>query len=481
MSIFCLDFMKLNELNIEQATKGLREGDFTSVELTQACLDRISERNSEINAFITVTDKLALEEAGRADEMIKAGNVMPLTGVPFCVKDAICVEGVRSTGGAKILDNYIAPYDATVISKIRKQGAVLLGKTNCDAFGHGASNENSMYGPVRNPHNLKKVAGGSSGGSAAAVADHQCIFSIAEDTGGSIRQPAAFCGIAGIRPSYGRNSRYGIMPMASSFDTVGPMAKSVEDLALLMEVMAGHDVNDATTVPEDVGSYMDDVGKDIKGLRVGIPREYFELEGLDVEVKKIIEDKINILKNKGCEIIEVSLPHTKYAVPTYYILVPSEDSSNLGRLDAIRYGVQTEGLSLFDVYAKSRAVGFPEEVKRRIMVGTYALSAGYYEAYYKKAQKVRTKIIEDFDKVFENGDVLVTPTSPFPAFEIGEKSDDLLAMYLADIFVSPASVAGIPGLSVSAGNTKEGLPVGLQIIGPRLGEGVVLQVGNNIS
>jgi len=481
MSIFCLDFMKLNELNIEQATKGLREGDFTSVELTQACLDRISERNSEINAFITVTDKLALEEAGRADEMIKAGNVMPLTGVPFCVKDAICVEGVRSTGGAKILDNYIAPYDATVISKIRKQGAVLLGKTNCDAFGHGASNENSMYGPVRNPHNLKKVAGGSSGGSAAAVADHQCIFSIAEDTGGSIRQPAAFCGIAGIRPSYGRNSRYGIMPMASSFDTVGPMAKSVEDLALLMEVMAGHDVNDATTVPEDVGSYMDDVGKDIKGLRVGIPREYFELEGLDVEVKKIIEDKINILKNKGCEIIEVSLPHTKYAVPTYYILVPSEDSSNLGRLDAIRYGVQTEGLSLFDVYAKSRAVGFPEEVKRRIMVGTYALSAGYYEAYYKKAQKVRTKIIEDFDKVFENVDVLVTPTSPFPAFEIGEKSDDLLAMYLADIFVSPASVAGIPGLSVSAGNTKEGLPVGLQIIGPRLGEGVVLQVGNNIS
>ncbi len=473
--------MKLNELTIVQAARGLREGKFTSVELTQACLDRIGERNDEINAFITVTHELALREAKRADEMIENGNDLPLTGIPFCVKDAICVKDVRSTGGGKILDNYVAPYEATVISKIRMQGAVMLGKNNCDAYGHGASNENSMYGPVRNPHNLDKVAGGSSGGSAAAVADHQCIFSIAEDTGGSIRQPAAFCGIAGIRPSYGRNSRYGIMSMASSFDTVGPMAKSVEDLALLMGVMAGHDSKDATTVSDSVPNYLSDINVDIKGLRVGLPKEYFELDGLDEEVKKIIEDKINVLKDKGCEIVEVSLPHTKYAIPTYYILVPSEDSSNMGRLDAIRYGVQKDGSSLYDVYAKSRAAGFPEEVKRRIMVGTYALSAGYYDDYYKKAQKVRTKIIEDFDKVFEAVDVLVTPTSPFTAFGVGEKKNDLLAMFLADIFVSSAAVAGIPGLSVSAGNTKDGLPVGLQIMGPRLGESVILQVGNNIS
>lgn len=469
--------MNLNELTIVEARKGLDAGDFTSVELTQACLKRIKERNDEINAFIRVTEELALAEAKKADEMIAAGTQQILTGIPYSVKDAICVKGVRSTAAATILDTYIPPYEATVITKIREQGAVLVGKTNCDAFGHGASNENSMYGPVRNPHDPSKVAGGSSGGSAAAVADHQCIFSIAEDTGGSIRQPAALCGIYGLRPSYGRNSRYGIMPMASSFDTVGPMAKSAEDIAILMGVMAGQDAKDATTVPDAVPHYLEETRnwkREIGNLRIGVPKEYFELEGLDPELKTAIEGKIQKLKEAGATIVEVSLPYTKYAIPVYYIAVPSEDSSNLGRIDGIRYGVQSDMDNLYDTYAHSRAHGMPEEVKRRIMVGTYALSAGFYDAYYRKAQKVRTLIKQDFENVFNEVDVVITPTSPFPAFGVGEKADDVIAMYLADVFVSPGSVAGIPGLSVPVGKTKDGLPIGMQIMGRRMDESTLL-------
>lgn len=470
--------MNLNELTIAQAHQGLKDGDFSALELTQSCLDRIDARNPAINAFITVTKELATEEAKKADEQIAKGDIRALTGIPFSVKDAICTKDVRSTGSAKILDNYIPSFDATVIQKIRNQGAVLVGKNNCDAFGHGASNENSMYGPVRNPHDESKVAGGSSGGSAAAVADNQCIFSIAEDTGGSIRYPAALCGIAGLRPSYGRNSRYGIMPMASSLDTVGPMAKSVEDIALLMEIMAGSDPKDATSVPNSVPRYTENLKSSIKGLRVGIPKEYFELEGMEAETKDIVWKKMEAFRKEyGVEFVDVSLPHTKYAIPVYYIIVPSEDSSNLGRLDGIRYGMREEGKDLFDVYAQSRGSGFPEEVKRRIMIGTYALSAGYYDAYYRKAQKVRTRIIQDFENVFQNVDVLLTPTSPYPAFGIGEKASDPLSMYLADVFVGPAAVAGIPGLSVNAGKTKSGLPIGLQIMGPRLQEEKVLNVG----
>ncbi|HCC13746.1 MAG: Glutamyl-tRNA(Gln) amidotransferase subunit A [Candidatus Magasanikbacteria bacterium GW2011_GWD2_43_18] len=471
----------LNELTIEQARAGLDKKEFTSVELTQACLDRIHDRNEELNAFITVTEELALEEARKADEMIAKGEQKMLTGIPYSVKDAICTKDVRSTASAKILDNYVPPFDATVIKNIREQGAVLVGKTNCDAFGHGASNEHSMYGPVKNPHDTRKVAGGSSGGAAASVADHQCLFAIAEDTGGSIRQPAAFCGIYGLRPSYGRNSRYGIMPMASSLDTVGPMAKTAGDIAILAEIMAGVDERDATTVPEVVPSYKDEIEKfEIKNLKIGIPKEYFELEGLDAEVKEAVENKIEELKKQGAEIVPVSLPYTKYAIPVYYIAVPSEDSSNLGRIDGIRYGVQSDRENLYDTYAHSRAHGFPEEVKRRIMVGTYALSAGYYDAYYRKAQKVRTLIIQDFENVFQNVDVLITPTSPFPAFGIGEKKDDVIAMYLADVFVSPGAVAGIPGISVPIGNTKDGLPIGLQIMGPRMGESKILQVAERM-
>ncbi|PIZ94143.1 MAG: Asp-tRNA(Asn)/Glu-tRNA(Gln) amidotransferase GatCAB subunit A [Candidatus Magasanikbacteria bacterium CG_4_10_14_0_2_um_filter_41_10] len=473
--------MNLNELTIKQAREGLDSGKFSSVELTQACLDRIHDHNEELNAFITVTDELALEEAKKADEMIARGEQKMLTGIPYSVKDAICTLDVRSTASAKILNNYIPPFDATVIRKIREQGAVLVGKTNCDAFGHGASNEQSMYGPVKNPHDTSKVAGGSSGGAAASVADHQCLFAIAEDTGGSIRQPAAFCGIYGIRPSYGRNSRYGIMPMASSFDTVGPMAKTAGDIAILMEVMAGVDEKDATTVADVVPVYDEEIGKlEIGNLRVGVPKEYFELEGLDEEVKNAVEAKIKALEEAGATIVPVSLPHTKYAIPVYYIAVPSEDSSNLGRIDGIRYGVQSDMEKLYDTYAHSREHGFPEEVKRRIMVGTYALSAGYYDAYYRKAQQVRTLIMQDFDTVFQDVDVLITPTSPFPAFGIGEKKDDVIAMYLADVFVSPASVAGIPGISVPAGMSKDGLPIGMQIIGPRMGESKILQVANVI-
>ncbi|MBU0596562.1 Asp-tRNA(Asn)/Glu-tRNA(Gln) amidotransferase subunit GatA [Patescibacteria group bacterium] len=478
----------LNELTIKQAREGLDAKEFSSVELTMACLDRIKKRNKKINAFITVTEELALQEAEKADKQIKQKKQTILTGIPFSIKDAICVKDVRSTGSAKILDNYIAPYESTVITKIREQGAVLLGKNNCDAFGHGASNENSMYGPVKNPHDEKRVAGGSSGGSAAAVADHQCIFSIAEDTGGSIRQPASFCGIVGLRPSYGRNSRFGIMPMASSLDTVGPMGKTVEDVAILESIMAGKDEKDATTVFDKVTNYLKKKKETLQSggqarnkkqkLRVGVPKEYFEKEGLDVEVRSIIEENIEKLKGLNVEIVEVSLPHTKYAIPVYYIIVPSEDSSNLGRLDGIRYGVQAKHKNLYEAYSKSRAQGFPEEVKRRIMIGTYALSAGYYDAYYKKAQKVRTLIKQDFEEVFGLVDVLITPTSPFPAFKIGEKKDDVLAMYLADVFVAPASLAGLPAISVPAGKTKSGLPVGLQMIGPRMGEQIVFNLAS---
>jgi len=472
--------MNIKNLTISQIRKDLDSKKYSAVELIKEYLKNIKIKNPDINAFITITEKLALEEATKADKIIKAGEQKILTGIPFSVKDAIQVRGIRATAGAKILDNYESPYEATVISKIRKQGAILLGKTNCDAFGHGASNEGSMYGAVKNPHNLSKVAGGSSGGSAASVAGDMCCFSIAEDTGGSIRQPASFCGVVGLRPSYGRNSRYGIMPMASSYDTVGPITNSVEDIAILTEIMAGIDKNDATTVPNKVPDYSKDLKKDIKGMKIGIPKEYFEIEGLEEETKKIVKEKIKELEKLGAKIIEVSLPHTKYAIPVYYITVPSEDSSNMGRLDGVRYGVQADADNLYDIYAKSRAQGFPEEVKRRIMIGTYALSAGYYDAYYKKAQKVRTLIIQDFEKVFKKVDVLITPTSPFPAFDIGGKINDVLAMYLADVLVSPASVAGMPAISVPSGLTKNGLPVGIQVIGSRLEEEKVLQIANKI-
>lgn len=463
-----LNNMNLNELTIKQAYEGLKKGDFTSVELTEACLKQIKKRNKELNAFISVFDDDALIEAERADEMIKFGQQQILTGIPFCVKDSISTRNSLSTAAAKILGNYVPSFDATVIRKIREQGAVLIGKNNCDTFGHGASNENSMYGAVKNPHDVKRVSGGSSGGTAVAVADHMAIFGIGEDTGGSIRQPAAFCGVVGLRPSYGVNSRFGIMPMASSLDTVGPITKSVEDAKIVQEIIMGQDFLDATTI--ETKKQKNKKAKKQK-IKLGIPKEYFEVEGMDQEVKEIIENKITeISKNQDIEIVPISLPMTKYAIPVYYIIVPSEDSSNLGRIDAIRYGERKDGKDLYNVYAKSRAEGMNEEVKRRIMIGTYALSAGYYDAFYRKAQKVRTLIIQDFEKAFKKVDLLITPTTPTPAFKIGEKKNDVLSMYLADIFVSPAAVAGLPAVSIPVGFTKEKLPVGMQIIGSRLGE-----------
>ncbi len=472
--------MDINELTIKSASDGLRAKKFSAVELAEACLKRAKARNKKINAFISLTEEEAVQSAKMADVILKKGKGNILTGIPFSVKDAICTEDLRSTGAAKILDNYTAAYDATVIKKIREVGGVIIGKNNCDTFGHGASNENSMYGPVRNPVNESKVAGGSSGGSAAAVADNQSIYSIAEDTGGSIREPASFCGVVGLRPSYGRNSRFGIMPMASSLDTVGPIAKTVEDVALIMEVIAGHDPKDATTVDVTVPKYSIELNNHVKGLKIGVPKEYFEAEGIDPEVAARTEESIDKLKNLGCKIVPVSLPHTKYAVAVYYIIVPSEDSSNLARLDGVRYGVRAKTKKLYDLYAKSRSVGFPEEVKRRILIGTYALSAGYYDAYYKRAQAVRTLIKKDFDDIFKKVDALITPTSPFPAFAVGEKINDPLSMYMADVMVSPASVAGMPALSVPFGNTKLGLPVGVQIIGGRMNESTVLRLGHHL-
>ncbi len=471
--------MNLSELTIAKAYKGLRMKEFSSVELTTETLKTI-EQKEKLNAFISIDKKTAIQSAETADKLIADGESNSLTGIPFSVKDAICTKDIRSTASAKILDNYLPPHGATVINRIVEQGGVLIGKNNCDSFGHGASNENSMYGPVKNPHDETRVSGGSSGGSAAAVASGMSVFSIAEDTGGSIRQPASFCGIAGFRPSYGRNSRYGIMPMASSLDVVGPMAKSVEDISIIMETIAGKDKRDATTVMDKVPKYNQEIQKSIKGMKIGIPKEYMENDGLEDEVRDITKETIKKLESLGCEIVELSLPHTKYAVPVYYIVVPSEDSSNMARIDSIRYGVQAPHSNLTEAYTKSRAKGFPDEVKRRIMIGTYALSAGYYDAYYKKAQKVRTLIRMDFTNAFENVDVILTPTSPHTAFKIGEKRDDILSMYLADVFVAPSALAGLPSLSVPVGSTDEGLPVGMQIIGPRMRDETVLQVGHQL-
>jgi aspartyl-tRNA(Asn)/glutamyl-tRNA(Gln) amidotransferase subunit A len=470
--------MKLNELTISEAVTGISEGRFTAVDLVTACLDRIDERNHELNAFITVRDREdVLRDAQKSDEKIASGNAGSLEGIPFGVKDAIVTIGLRSTGASKILDTYVPPYDATVIARLRSAGAILIGKQNCDAFGHGASNENSMYGPVKNPYDLSKVSGGSSGGSAAALADGMCLFSIAEDTGGSIRQPARFCGVVGLRPSYGRNSRYGIMPMASSLDTVGPMTRSVGDMALVMQVIAGHDDRDATTLSDTVPDYVGLHGSDVSSLRVGVPIEYMNMEGMSDEVRTRTTEMIDKLRDAGAQVVDVSLPYTKYAIPVYYLIVPSEDSSNLARLDGMRYGVRADGDTLASVYGNSREHGFPEEVKRRIMIGTYALSAGYYDAYYRQAQKVRTLIRDDFDRVFADVDVLITPTSPFTAFGLGEKDGDVMSMYLADVFVSPGALAGIPAISIPAGMSGAGLPVGIQVMGPRMSEALVMQVG----
>ena len=450
----------------------------SAVELTEQYLQKIEKLDSQVKAFLTITADQALEQARQVDKKIaKDQDISVLAGIPAAVKDIIATYGIKTTAASKILENYIPPYDATVIRELKENDFIMLGKTNLDEFAHGGSTENSGFWPTHNPWDLKRTPGGSSGGSAAAVAAGMSVYALGTDTGGSVRCPAAFCGIAGLKPSYGRCSRYGLFSMTSSTDVPGIMAKTVEDIALVLQAMAGQDRKDSTTLPNKPANYAGILTDfNIKGLKIGLAREYF-VKGLDPEVKSAVRQALKLLEQEGAEVCDVSLPHTKDGVPVYYVITPSEISSNLSRYDGIRFGLSkgAESASLLDVYQKTRGAGFGRETKRRIMIGTFALSSGYYDAYYKKAQKVRTLIIDDFNKVFDKIDVLITPTQPTPAFKIGEKADDPIAMYLEDIFVVPASLAGLPAISIPCGFSCQNLPIGMQIIGPQLGEARILQ------
>ena len=473
--------MNLNELNIQQAHVGLIKKDFTSVELTSACLAQIKKLNKKLNAFITVTGKEALEQASAVDKKISAGKKIGiLEGVPVALKDNILVKDILATAGSKILENYVASYDATVVEKLKAAGAVILGKTNMDEFAMGASTETSYFGPTKNPHDTTRVPGGSSGGSAAAVAANMCIYALGSDTGGSVRQPASFCGVVGMKPTYGAVSRYGLMAMASSLDQIGPITKTAEDAEIIFDVIRGKDEMDSTTVELMSQKVRKSESRlDIKKLKIGLPKEYF-IGGIDSGVEKVIRTSIEKLEKAGAKIIEVSLPHAEYALAVYYLIVPAEVSANMARYDGIRYGFRTEkAKNLLEIYLKTRAEGLGDEVKRRIMLGTYTLSAGYYDAYYLQAQKMRTLIREDFLKVFKEVDCLVMPTAPTTAFKIGEKINDPLTMYLSDVFTVSANVAGLPAVSVPCGEVKK-LPVGLQIMGKWFDEKTILELGKLI-
>jgi len=465
------------KLTVAELSAGLRRKEFSSVELTRAFLDRISKYKA-LNTFITLDPEKSLAQAGIADARLTKGDATVLTGIPLAQKDIFCADGWRTTCGSKMLSNFVAPYDATVIAKFNAAGAVCLGKTNMDEFAMGSSNETSFYGPVKNPWNIETVPGGSSGGSAAAVAARLAPAATGTDTGGSIRQPAALTNLTGIKPSYGRVSRYGMIAFASSLDQGGPMAQTAEDAALLLNVMAGFDPRDATSVEQAVPDYAATLNRDIKGLRIGLPKEYFGT-GLSPDVAKIIETAVNEYKKLGAQVVEVSLPNSHLAVPCYYVLAPAEASSNLARFDGARYGYRAPEYSdLIDMYQKTRAQGFGAEVKRRIMIGTYALSAGYYDAYYLKAQQLRRLIAEDFKQAFKVCDVILGPTSPTTAFKLGEKSDDPVAMYLSDIYTISVNLAGLPGMSIPAGFDAKGLPVGLQLIGRYFDEARLLNVAH---
>jgi len=472
--------MELHELSIQQTHELLSSHRISSEELTRAYLERINRLDSQIKSYVTVSDELALEGARQADQRIKAGEgLTPLTGIPFSAKDSISTRGVNTTCSSRILENYKPFYDATAIKKLSSTNAVLLGKNNMDEFGMGSSTENSGFFTTRNPWNVDYVPGGSSGGSAAAVAAGLAPFALGEDTGGSVRMPASFCGISGLKTTYGRVSRYGLIPLVSSFDTIGPMARSVYDVALVLETIAGHDPKDSTSRVESVQSYSASLKKseNLSGLRIGIPKEYF-VEGMDPEVDASLQAAIKQIEGLGAEVVEVSLPHTQYAIPVYYLILFAEASSNLAKYDGVRFGLsERNGDDLMDVYLKTREIGFGAETKRRIMLGTFALSAGYYDAYYLKAQKVRALIRQDFEKAFETCDALITPVSPTTAFRIGEKITNPLDMYLSDVFVVAVNLAGIPALSVPCG-VSNGLPIGMQIMGPHLSEETLLRIGH---
>ena len=460
---------------------GIISGELKAVDLAAAYYERIEKLNPRLNVYLSLTKERALEQATRVDAAAAKGDPLgPLAGIPVGIKDVLVVRGATATAGSRILKGYHPPYDATVVSQLEDAGAVLLGKLNCDEFAMGSSNENSAYGPVRNPVDTSRVPGGSSGGSAAAVAANMAVTTLGTDTGGSIRQPASFCGVVGVLPTYGRVSRYGLIAFASSLDRVGPFATNVRDAATVLGAIAGHDPRDATSSPTPVADYAAESDRHAEGLRIGVPAEYFG-EGLDPEVRERIESGIASLKAAGCTVKPISLPHTKYAIPTYYLVATAEASANLARFDGVRYGYRSPASdTLAAMYSHSRDEGFGAEVKRRILLGTYALSAGYYDAYYLKALKVRRLLAEDFLRAFNDVDAIVTPTAPMPAFKLGEKTGDPLAMYLADIYTVTASLAGICGVTVPCGATKAGLPVGMQVLAAHLREGTAFRVARAV-
>ena len=464
-------------LSLKELSEGLKQKKFSSVELTQFFLNRLDLHNISINAFITIDKDKSLAMAKHSDEIIKEGNQGYLTGIPIAQKDIFCAEGWKTSCGSKMLDNFIAPYDSTVISKFNAVGAVNLGKTNMDEFAMGSSNETSFYGNVKNPWDIKTVPGGSSGGSAASVAGRLAPAATATDTGGSIRQPASLCGLTGLKPTYGLVSRYGMIAFASSLDQAGPMCHTAEDCAAMMNVMSGHDPKDSTSIQRAKENYLTGISDPIKGIKIGVPKEFFS-EGLDPEVETIIEQGIREYKKLGAEIVEISLPNNHLSIPVYYVIAPAEASSNLSRYDGVRYGYRTKEYDdLMEMYCKTREEGFGEEVKRRIMIGTYVLSAGYYDAYYLKAQKIRRLISEDFKKAFENCDVILGPSAPSVAFPISEKKEDPLKMYMQDVYTISTNLAGLPGLSMPAGLMNE-LPVGIQLIGNYFSEAKLLNIAN---
>ncbi len=461
----------VHEWTLLTAAKAVRDKKISSRELTRALLSRIERINPKINAYVTVLPEAAMREAEARDEEIARGIVRgPLHGVPVAIKDIFCTKGIRTTCASRILKDFDPPYDATVVERIRAAGAVLLGKQNMDEFAMGSSTETSCFGPVLNPWATDRIPGGSSGGTAAAVAAGTCFAGVGTDTGGSIRQPASLCGVVGMKPTYGRVSRYGMIAFASSLDQGGPIARTVPDAAAVLAAIAGYDRRDSTSVDIPVPDYVAATGRGVKGMRVGLPREYFT-EGQDASVKAAVEKALTSLISLGAEAVEISLPHTGYALSTYYIIAPAEASSNLARYDGVRYGYRADGAKgLIEMMSRTRAEGFGEEVKRRVMIGTYALSAGYYDAYYGKAQKVRTLLRRDFNEAFARVDVILTPTAPTPAFRLGEKVDDPLTMYLSDIYTIPANLAGIPGISVPCGMSPDGLPIGAQLLGKHFDE-----------
>ena len=469
--------MDLNLLTIDAARSAVQERRTSAATLAEAFYAKIESDDPKIGAFLTLSKERAMAKAAEMDALAAKGEKLPpLGGVPVGIKDVMVTKGIRTTAGSKILGNYVPPYDCTAVTRLEAAGAVVLGKLNCDEFAMGSSNENSAWKPVHNPRDLSRVPGGSSGGSAAAVASDMAVATLGSDTGGSIRQPASFCGVVGLMPTYGRVSRYGLIAFASSLDHIGPLTKTVKDAAIVLRTIAGRDPMDSTSAEVPVPDYVAELEKPVRGLKIGVAKEYLG-DGLDGEVRKAIEAAIQKLAKQRCEIVEVSLPHTKYAIPTYYIVATAEASSNLARFDGVRYGYRTkDARTLSEMYRRSRDQGFGAEVKRRIMLGSYVLSAGYYDAYYLKAQRVRTLLTRDFEEAFKKVDAIVAPVSPTAAFKLGEKVDDPLAMYLADIYTVTADLAGIPGISVPCGQTKDKLPIGLQILGRHFDESTILRI-----